>query len=291
MKFDPSVVGWKASVDGAALSIALRLQSGKVLSQDLHALHPARQAPSCENGDLDFGHVEPAAMFGGVMELDALQDASCFGRLKGFIEGSGRMGIEIVLHNAHILGMRVDLVHQPADALRVVQLGAMLGHLHMAPARQGFDEEKQIGGAQSLILVIDACWLSWFHGLRRPYVGLRRDELFIKADAGLAGIVLLLVQIQHIFHRRDELRPYAWEAPLLMLPGLELVFFSNWRMLSGDMHSTKPNSTALPASKRTVQRSWPVGAGLQVMAIRWAACPPVNAWLYRFFLLSCNTPS
>ena len=59
MEFDTSIVGGKAPRDGAALSIALSLQSGKTLLQDLHALHPARQAAAGKDGDLDFGHIEP----------------------------------------------------------------------------------------------------------------------------------------------------------------------------------------------------------------------------------------
>src|SRR3989441_3865506 len=68
-------------------------------------------------------------------------------------------------------------------------------------------------------------------------------------------------------------------------------YLSNWRMVSGEMDSTKPNSTAFPANKRTVQWSWPVGTGLHAMAIRWAACPPVKAWRYRAWRLSCSTAS
>jgi hypothetical protein len=71
------------------------------------------------------------------MEFDALQNASCFGRLEGFIEGSRRVSIEIVLHDTHVFGMRIDLVDQPADAMGVVNLGPMLRHLHMSQPISG----------------------------------------------------------------------------------------------------------------------------------------------------------
>ena len=110
MQFDPSVMGGKAPGDGAALSIALGLYSGNALSQDLHALHPARQAAPGKHGDLDFRHVEPGFHVWGEMELDALQDPASLSRRKGFVEGCRSVGIEVVLYDAHLLGMWVDLV-------------------------------------------------------------------------------------------------------------------------------------------------------------------------------------
>src|SRR5712692_10195482 len=291
MEFDTSILGGKAPREGATSCIALCFQGGNALTQDLHALDAPRQAAAGKNSDLDFGHIEPAPMFGGVMELDTLQNASCFGRLEGFIEGSSGVRVQVILHDAHVFRLRIDRIDQPLDAVRVVDLGAVVGHFDMAPAGKRLDEEKQVSGAQPLIFIIDACGLSWLHRLWGAHVGLGRDEFLVKADAGIAGIVLFLVQIQHVLHRRDKLRSYRLNAPLLVLPRLEFVFFSNWRMVSGEIDSTKPSSTALPASRRTVQWSWPVGAGVQAMAIRWAAPAPVSAWRWRACRLSCNTAS
>ena len=40
------------------------------------------QALAAQHADLDFDHVEPAGVFGGVMEFDFLKDAVSFGRRK-----------------------------------------------------------------------------------------------------------------------------------------------------------------------------------------------------------------
>jgi len=63
MKFDASIVGGKTPSDGAVLGIALGFQRGKAFPQDLHALNPARQAAPRKNGDLYFGHIQPASLF------------------------------------------------------------------------------------------------------------------------------------------------------------------------------------------------------------------------------------
>src|SRR6266581_3217109 len=291
MEFVTSVIGGKAPRDGAALSIALGLQDSDALAQYLHAFHAARHRAPRKNTDLDLGHIQPTAVFGRVVELHPLQNPPGLCWFKGFIQGSGRMGVQVILHDAHILGVRIHRIDQPLDAVSVVDLGAVLGHLHMAPACQRFDKEKQIGCPQPLILVINPLWLSWLQRLWRPHIRLRCHELFVEADGWIVWVVLLFVEVQHIFHRGDKLGSYGWDAPLLVLPGLEFVFLSNWRMVSGEIDSTKPSSTALPASSRTVQWSWPVGAQLQVMAIKWAACPPVKAWRRRSCRLSCSTAS
>jgi hypothetical protein len=289
MEFVTSVVGGKALRDRRALSITLGLQSGDALAQILHADHPTRQTAPGENTDFDLGHVEPTAMLGRVMELDPLQDAPGLGWLERFIEGRSGMRVQVILHDAHVFGMRIDRIDQPLNAVGVVALGAMVGHFDMAPASKRLDKEKQIGGAQPFILVIHALRTPGLHRFRSPHICLGRHEFFVETHRWIPRVVLLLVEIQHILHGSNELRTYLGDAPLLVLPGLEFVFFSNWRMVSGEMDSTKPSSTAFPASKRTVQWSCPLGAGLHVMAIRWAACPPVNAWRYRAWRLSCRT--
>ena len=73
-------------------------------------------------------------MFRGVMNLDAPQDTPCFRRWEDFIESSREMRIQIILDDANILCLRVDVVKQPTDLLGIVALGAPLGHFHMTPA-------------------------------------------------------------------------------------------------------------------------------------------------------------
>ena len=78
------------------------------------------------------------------MELDAPQDAPCLSRFKGFVEGSGRMGVEVVLHDADVVRMRIDRIDQPANALSVVDLGAVIGHFDMAPAGNGSTKKNRL---------------------------------------------------------------------------------------------------------------------------------------------------
>ena len=159
MELVTSVIGSKAPRDGAVLSIAFGLQGGDALAQVLHADHATRQTATSKNTDLDLGHIEPTAMFGRVVELHPLQKPPGLCWCVSFIQGRGRMRIQGILHDANVFGVRIDRIDQPLDAVGVVDLGAVLGHLHMTPARKRLNEEKQIGGAQALIRVIHPLWL------------------------------------------------------------------------------------------------------------------------------------
>ena len=70
------------------------------------------------------------------MELYALQDAPRLGWLKSFIQGGGFMGVQVILHDANVFGVGIHLIDQPLNTVGIIDLGAMLRHLHMTPACQ-----------------------------------------------------------------------------------------------------------------------------------------------------------
>src|SRR5579864_5649118 len=125
MELVTSVVGSKAPRDGTVLSIALGLQGSDALAQHLHAFHATRQTAASKDTDLDLGHIQPTAMFGRRMELHPPPDAPRFCRRKGFIQGSRAVRIQIILHDAHVVSMRIDLINQPLNAMGVVELSAV----------------------------------------------------------------------------------------------------------------------------------------------------------------------
>ena len=89
------------------------------------------------------------------------------------------------------------------------------------------------------------------------------ERLAIKADASDGFIRRTCVEVEHIFHARQILTGRFADAPAPFQPRLELVFFKNWRTVSGAICSTMPTSTALSASSRIVQRPCPDGGVLQ----------------------------
>ena len=147
----------------------------------------------------------------------------------------------------------------------------------MAPTPQWLAEHEQITGAVAPVLIVEPLSPSrpgWERYATLP------NELsggLIKTDRRSLGVVGLLIQVQDILHGRYKLCAHRWNAPLLPLPGLQLVFLSIWRTVSGEMDGAKPNSTTFLAKRRSVQRPRPSGGVLHATAITWASCFPLSS--------------
>ncbi len=113
------------------------------------------------------------------------------------------------------------------------------------------------------ILDVSALDLTGSQGQRGACLGMQDNGFLVQADGRIGQVIGLRIQVQHILHGRNEVTAYGWDAPLMMLPGFELILFNKDRIVSRAMCSTNPSSTALPASRRSVQWSWPAGASLQ----------------------------
>src|SRR5205814_3767212 len=90
----------------------------------------------------------------------------------------------------------------------------------------------------------------------------------IQAHLRPPRVVGPVVDLQHVFHRADELGVrLRRDAPLLPQPRLELVFLSTCRTVSSAMVSTTCNSTNLSASSCNVQAPRPLGGDEQARAM------------------------
>ena len=89
------------------LTISLSFPSGDFAAQSLGVVDPASEALSPQDADLDLNHVEPACVLGGVVELDPPQDPPGFGGRERLIQGAGRVGRQVILHNPNGLGIGI----------------------------------------------------------------------------------------------------------------------------------------------------------------------------------------
>ena len=72
--------------------------------QLLGAVDATIEALGGQHANLDFHHVQPAGVFGNIMELQAVEQAPGFGRREGLIECAGRVGRKIIQHMHSALG-------------------------------------------------------------------------------------------------------------------------------------------------------------------------------------------
>src|SRR2546425_12096629 len=128
------------------------------------------------------------------MELEALQNAASFGRRKRLVERRRRMCIQVILHQANVLGLRIDLIHQPAHDFRIVLHGALRSHLYVPPARTWLNHHKQVACPFPFVLVIHTLGLTRLHWNGRLYIGVEYHWLFIQADRRIVWVIMLFTK-------------------------------------------------------------------------------------------------
>src|ERR1700720_4988075 len=103
--FGPGFVGCEHPFDASASGISRSLPSGDFTAEALWVVDSAIEALAAQHADLDLDHVEPTGVLGGVVELQAAQNAPGFCGRKRLVEGAARVGRQVILHNANVLGI------------------------------------------------------------------------------------------------------------------------------------------------------------------------------------------
>ena len=93
------------------------------------------QALTAEQADLDLDHVEPTGMLWGVVELEATQNSPGFGGRECLVEGAGRVGQQVVLHDPDARGTGIMDIDEFRHAVGVVFCRPPLGDLDLRQGR------------------------------------------------------------------------------------------------------------------------------------------------------------
>ena len=83
------------------------------------------------------------ACFGGVVELEATQDAAGLGGRKGLIEAAEGMDRQVVLHDTDAGGLGVMDIDDFAHAVSIVHGCAPFSDLDLAPGPMRFERRRR----------------------------------------------------------------------------------------------------------------------------------------------------
>src|SRR5688572_17462697 len=240
-----------------------------------------------------FGHVQPAAVLGGVVQLELGGQALGLGRWEGLVQGGRGVGVEVVLNQDDPLGVRIVDVDQLLDALGPVEAGAAVADHDLAPPSERLADQEQVDDALAHVLVVFFGRAPGGHRQRRRHFGEQLAAGLVQADLREPRVVRAGVDVEHVLHVPDEVGVgLGGDAPALNQPRLEPVCFKVCRTVSYETVSTTSNSTSLSASNRRVQRFWPLGGSLQATATNRASCSPSNFRRYtRSGALRCSAAS
>ena len=228
-----------------------------------------------QDAQLNFSHVQPTAMFGGVMDLQTFGNPAGFSRFKGFIERRKLMSVQVIHDQNNLFRFCKMNVDQVTHTMGKVNHGALPGYFDMSPRLQWCKENKEIAGAIALVLIIIFGHITRSWRQRHTSLLGQLFATFIKADKRSFWIVGTMIDRQRIFHGTDEVGTLRlWNTPLLFQPRLEFVFFKVVRTVSFDTVSTISNSMSLSASICIVHSSWPSGAWLHANWTSRASAAP-----------------
>ena len=123
-----SVVGGEVPVDLALVGVGRVLAGGEFGVEDVEVIDAAVEALAGQGGEFDLGDVEPGPVFGGVVELRALREGERPLRGECLVERGDGVGVEVVHHQHHLLGLGIVHGQEPFD---------LLGPVHPGPAGLG----------------------------------------------------------------------------------------------------------------------------------------------------------
>lgn len=253
MQLASSLFTIKLPLNSGSAGVSFSFQSRYLAFQGLLVFQPAVETTPLEHAYFDLGHVQPTGVLGRVVKFQLPQQPSCKGWLECLIQRSRFMGVEIVLNYSNDFSLWVSLIHQPFDEIGIVYGGTPLGHCHVPKTTLWFDQHEQVSRPITFVFVIFSPgftrlgWQGWSNFL------VQLLALFVQTHYWSGWVKGLFVEFKHVFHRGYESRIYLWQAPMLTLPGFQIVFLRVRRMVSYEMVSAKPNSTLLSASSRKVQ--------------------------------------
>src|SRR5664280_1245694 len=200
------------------------------------------------------------------------------------------MGVEVIHHNHNLLRLGIDFICKLLHGMCPILAGALIGNFDKPFSGQWLEEHKQVRHSFSFVFIIDSlrqARLSW-KGLAQ--IGHQLFAGLIHAHLGSFWIIRLGVYLQNVFHITDKSRiGLRWNAIFFFQPRLNFVFLSVVRMVSCETLSTISSFTKRSRSSRKVQRSYPSGASLHAIAIKWASAFPSRRCSYSrlgFFRLS-----
>src|SRR5215207_1055372 len=144
------------------------------------------------------------------------------------------MRVQVIHHDIDAFGFWMDHIDQITHDKGKVSFGASVGDKHMSCASLWLDKQEQIARAVSFVLVILSNSPSRSEDSWSGDVNQQLHTFLIKTDQRTPGIVGFLVQFQDMLHLANERWRDFWNTPASYLPGLEFVFFSNSRTVSGE---------------------------------------------------------
>src|SRR5574341_1186719 len=274
-QFDPSLTSREAPLHPTAFGIAGSGPGGDFCRQRRGLGNPPPQALLAEHAQFDFRHVQPTAIAGRVMDLQAAGQPMGLGRRKSFVERGQMVGVEIITHQLDLARLWIIFIQQLPDLFGPIHPRALLPTADPPPAPHGIKKHKERLHPAALVVIVLGRYLP---GLQRTGLIHMIQELhrgLIHCDQGLLRAVACRVEVEDLFHLGHKARGIPFRNAVAFLPPrFENIFFMARRIVSRQMLVTTPRRVSSLASKLKLHRTRPAGGEAQHRATNWASITP-----------------
>ena len=235
-EFDSGIGGGELPEELAGVAVAFGVPGGELLIERRLIGDASIEALLGDEAQFNLRDVEPTAVAWCVDHAQSSGESVSFVGTECLVERSDVVRVEIVTDKMDFSGVGEVLVEQPLDLLRPIDAGAVLAGADPSPAQQWRKEHEDGAGSVTLVLVILASRLAGRHWQSSADPSVQFLARLVHADQWFVGIQRLSVEVQHLFHLRDEaggITPGNAEA--LLAPRLKEVFLSVLRIVSRQM--------------------------------------------------------
>ncbi len=143
----------EAPVDLGLAVVAVLFPSGDLTAHCLQILNASVEALTTQGAQLDFRNVEPTAVLGRVVDLQAFRQVAGFLRGEGLVQRLDSMRVEVVHHQRDPLSLRIARAQHALDPARPVPACATLASFEMPPTGQGLHLQEDLHDAAAHVLV------------------------------------------------------------------------------------------------------------------------------------------
>ena len=155
----------------------------------------APQALTAQMAEFDLRHVEPTAVFRRIMDRSFIRDSFRLRRIKGFIQRSFGVGIQIVHHEANLLHVGIMLINQFFDKVRPIHFGALLSDFGLPLACSWFKSYKNVCCPIPLVLCVIPQWLPRFSWERNTHFPNQLRRHFVHTHLGTLRVIRCFIDI------------------------------------------------------------------------------------------------
>ena len=274
-QLDAGISGGKAPLHWLAGPIALFHPGAYFVAQRVDVRYPTSQTLPCQHAELAFSDVQPTAVFRRIHELQLVQQRARPRWLKGLVQRRPGVRTQVVHQQRDPLRLRIVFFHQPAHPFRPGRRRMVRRHIGPPPIIKRRVVHQQMSHPVALVLGVVARCMARTHPLRWPDLLHALLARLIHADHRKGRIVRPGIHFQDVLHPAHEGGVLLWrDAPHLLSPRLELVFFSTLRTVSWDIERTTRRRFNSSHSICRVHRARPAGGSLQAMATNRASPSP-----------------